>query len=87
MGGGRALGDFLERVPTMPAEDLKVGEYIAVLTSGTTAGSDHVKAIKLVAGVDPFIKMAQMAQAGGQRQGGGGRGVDINIPGLDSSFP
>ena len=47
---------------------------------------ERVKAIKFVAGVEPFIRMAQMAAAaGGGRRGGG---VDFNIPGLDGiGFP
>lgn len=87
MGGGRpSPGEMIDRLPNMPAEDLKVGEVIAVLTSSATAGSDRVSAFKLVAGVEPFIKLAQMGAAAGAA-GRGGRGVDFNIPGLDSSFP
>lgn len=79
-GGG--LSEMIDRLPNMTADQLKVGETIAILTSETTPGADSVKAIKLVAGVDPFIKLAQTARAGAQR-GTGGNNINFNIPGLD----
>ena len=89
-GGGRAGGgidEMLDRFPTITAADLKVGDMIAA-SSTKSDNQDHIRAIKLLAGVEPFIKMAQMqAAAGGQRPGGGGRGVDFNIPGLDGMGP
>ncbi len=89
-GGGRAGGgidEMLDRFPTISAADLKVGDMIAA-SSSKSDNQDHIRAIKLLAGVEPFIKIAQMqAAAGGQRQGGGGRGVDFNIPGLDGMGP
>lgn len=79
-GGG--LSEMIDRLPNMTAAQLKVGETIAILTSETTPGADSVKAIKLIAGVDPFIKLAQVARAGAQR-GTGGNNINFNIPGLD----
>jgi ribosomal protein L24 len=83
--GGGGIDEMLDRFPTIKAADLKVGDMIAVSSTRTDAAADHIRAIKLLAGVEPFIKMAQMTQAaGGARPG---RGVDFNIPGLDGVGP
>ena len=83
-GGARGGGidEMLERFPTITAADLKAGDMIAV--SSTKNGDlDKISAIKLLAGVEPFIRAAQ---ASGQ-QGRGGQG-SFNIPGLDGfDFP
>ena len=81
-GRGGGIDEMLERFPTISAADLKVGDMIAV--SSTKNGSeDHISAIKLLAGVEPFIRAAQasgnLQGAGRGAQGGGG----FNIPGLD----
>jgi hypothetical protein len=84
--GGGGIDEMIDRFPTIAVTDLKPGDIIAV--SSTRNGNlDHIRAIKLLAGVEPFIKMAQMAQgAGGGRNGGGA--PNFNIPGLDGvSFP
>jgi transcription antitermination factor NusG len=82
-GGGGGIDEMLERFPTVKVADLKVGEMIAV-SSTKSADPSRIKAIKLLSGVEPFIKMQQMATAG---QGGGNRGGGANsgftIPGLD----
>ncbi|QQS42452.1 MAG: hypothetical protein IPM63_05810 [Acidobacteriota bacterium] len=79
-GGRMDLNEMLNRFPTITVSDLKPGDMIAV---SSPKGKDpgRLTAIKLLAGVEPFIRMAQMA-AGAQR----GRGVSgsLNIPGLDS---
>ena len=83
--GGGGLDEMIERFPSITVADLKVGDMIAISSTknGTT---DRIKAIKLLAGVEPFIRMAQMAAAAGGRRGGGG--IDFNIPGLDGiGFP
>lgn len=89
MGGGRpggGLDEMLNMFPTITAADLKVGDMIAV-SSTKSADVDHIRAIKLLAGVEPFIRMAQMGQGAGQG-GRGGNNVNFNIPGLDGvSFP
>lgn len=84
MGGPRGGGmdDMLERLPNITAADLQVGDTIAILTSGSVI-ADKVKAIKLIAGVEPFIKMAQAAAAMSGRGQGGGNQPGLNIPGLD----
>lgn len=80
-GGPRGIDDMLERFPTISAADLKAGDMIAV-SSTKTATLDRITAIKLLAGVEPFIRMAQATAAGGQ--GGRGQGSQsLNIPGLD----
>jgi len=82
MGGGPRGGidEMLERFPNITIADLKVGDMIAV-SSSRNPNAERVTAIKLLAGVEPFIQMAQ-ATAGPQRPGG--RSPDFNIPGLDS---
>ena len=81
-GGARGGGidDMLERFPTITPADLKVGDVIAV-SSTKNSDLDRITAIKLLAGVEPFLRAAQMSAA---RQGGSQRQLDLNIPGLDS---
>jgi hypothetical protein len=75
------MDDMMERFPDIKAADLKAGDMIA-LSSSKNGTMDRIKAIKLVAGVEPFLRAAQAAA------GRGGRGqVDINIPGLDGGTP
>lgn len=85
MGAGPRAGgveDILERSPTITVADLKAGDIIA-LSSSKSADATRLKAIKLFAGVEPFLRAAQ---AGGRRGAGGG--PDFNIPGLDGiGFP
>lgn len=87
MGGGPRAGgveDMLERSPTITIADLKAGDIIA-LSSTKTDDATRLKAIKLFAGVEPFLRAAQTS--GGGRRGPGG-GPDFNIPGLDGiGFP
>ncbi len=80
-GGARGgLDEMLERFPNITAADLKVGDMVAV--SSTRDGVvDRISAIKLLAGVEPFIRAAQ-ASGGLQRAGRGGQG-SFSIPGLD----
>lgn len=79
-GGGGGIDDMLDRFPNITAADLKAGDMIAI-SSTKNGDSTRVSAIKLLAGVEPFIRSAQ-AQSGGGR---GGRSVDggFSIPGLD----
>jgi len=80
-GGGMRGGidEMLERFPTITIADLKVGNMIAFSSSkGTNAG--RVTAIKLLSGVEPFLKTVQAAG-----NNGGRRGADsgFSIPGLE----
>ena len=82
MGGrGGGIDEMLERFPTISAADLKVGDMIAV-SSTRGASADHISAIKLLAGVEPFIRAAQ-ASGNMRGQGQGGGQGSFNIPGLD----
>jgi hypothetical protein len=83
MGGGPRGGgveDMLERSPTITIADLKAGDIIA-LSSTKTADTTRFKAIKLFAGVEPFLRSAQAS--GGGRRGQGGVDGGFSIPGLD----
>jgi len=85
MGGGARGGidDMFERLPVIALTDLKPGDVIAV--SSSKNGSDQkVTAIKVLAGVGPFITAAQaQAAAQGGRGGRGGAQGGFSIPGLD----
>jgi len=86
--GGRqrsgGIDEMLERFPNITAADLKAGDMIAVSSTKNTS-LDRITAIKLLAGVEPFIRAAQ-ATTGDQRGGQGGQ--SLNIPGLDGlDFP
>jgi len=81
-GGPRGgIDDMLERFPNITAADLKAGEMIAVSSTRSTT-PEHIIAIKLLAGVEPFIRVAQAqaAASGGQRGQGA---LSLDIPGLD----
>jgi len=82
MGGARGgIDDMFERFPTIAIADLKPGDVIAV-SSSKSNNAARINAIKLLAGVGPFLQAAQMqaAAAGGRR---GGAGQSFTIPGLD----
>lgn len=80
-GGAGGVDDMLDRLPTITPADLKAGDMIAISSTknGTAA---RIKAIKLVAGVEPFLRAAQVG-AGGGRRGQGGVDGGFSIPGLD----
>ena len=87
MGGGGARGgidDMFERFPAISITDLKPGDVIAV-SSSKNGSSQKINAIKLLAGVGPFLQAAQMQAAaqGGRGRGGAGGGQTFTIPGLD----
>lgn len=81
MGGARGgIDDMFERFPTIAIADLKPGDVIAV-SSSKSGNPQRINAIKLLAGVGPFLQAAQMqAAAAGGRRGGG---QTFTIPGLD----
>lgn len=81
-GGGQRAGgidDMLDRFPNITAADLKAGDMIAV-SSSKSGSAERITAIKLLAGVEPFIRAAQAAPAG---PGGRQRTQSLSIPGLD----
>jgi len=84
MRGGN-IDDMLERFPNISIADLKVGDMIAV-SSTKNVNANRISAIKLLSGVEPFIKAQQQQATPGRPR----RGVDtgLSIPGLDgSNFP
>lgn len=83
MGGGQRMNidEMLDRFPTITAADLKAGDVIAV-SSSKNGSDDHISAIKLLAGVEPFLRAAQAAAAMGGRGQQSQTGT-FTIPGLD----
>ena len=79
-GGARGIDDMLERFPNITAADLKAGDVIAVSSSKTNT-PERITAIKLLAGVEPFLRAAQAQAASGGQRGQGG--LSLDIPGLD----
>lgn len=81
-GGQRngGIDEMLERFPDITTSDLKPGDMIAV-SSTKTSNADRITAIKLLAGVEPFLKAAQAN--GGDRRRQGGTDGGFTIPGLD----
>ena len=85
-GGGGSIDDMLERFPNITIADLKVGEMIAA-SSTKGANTERITAIKLLSGVEPFLKTPQLPQ-GGRRNGQGGQDSGFSIPGLEGAeFP
>lgn len=85
-GGGKMRSDeeIFFSLPQITAEDLKVGDMIAV-SSSKTADASRITAIRLAAGIEPFLKTPQIP-GGGRRQGSGGQNSNFSIPGLDGGF-
>lgn len=81
-GGGMRGGidEMLERFPTITLSSLKVGDVIAFSSTKST-NLERLTAIKLLAGVEPFMKAPQTAGNNGGRRGGADTG--FSIPGLD----
>jgi len=73
------IDEMLDRFPTISGTDLKIGEMIAV-SSSKTPTLDRINAIKLLAGVEPFIRAAQASAA---MQRGRQTTQSLSIPGLD----
>ncbi len=84
-GGPRgSIDEMLERFPNITAADLKAGDVVAV-SSTKTGNAQRITAIKLLAGVEPFLRAAQanVAAAGSGRGGRGGQSGGFSIPGLE----
>ena len=83
-GGARGgIDDMFERFPVISIADLKPGDVIAV-SSSKNGNSQKINAIKLLAGVGPFLQAARMQAAqGGRGRGVAGGGETFTIPGLD----
>ena len=86
-GGGRGMrggdiNEMFERLPVITVADLKVGDLIAV-SSTKTDNPAKITAIRLLAGVEPFLTSPQMPNGEGRGRGNQQGGSDLNIPGLD----
>jgi hypothetical protein len=79
MRGGGDINDMFERLPVLTLAELKPGEMIAV-SSTRTDNPNRITAIRLLAGVEPFLK-AQPASGAGR--GRGGQDSGFSIPGLE----
>jgi len=79
MRGAGGIDEMLERFPTITITDLKVGEMIA-FSSTKGASAERVTAIKLLSGVEPFLKAPQATGSNTGRRGGDG---GFSIPGLE----
>lgn len=84
-GGGRGMrggdiNEMFERLPVITVADLKAGDMIAV-SSTKTDNPNKVTAIRLLAGVEPFLTAPQGQNPGGR--GRGGQDSGFSIPGLD----
>ena len=82
-GGGFNIQDMLERLPTITATDLKVGDTI-IVSSTKGADASRLTAISLVSGADTILTMiaARQQQAGrqpGPNAGGLGEGFQFGI--------
>lgn len=86
MGGGRGgrgdINEMFERLPVITVAELKAGDMIAV-SSTKTADPSKITAIRLLAGVEPFLNSPQGQNAGGRGRGRGGQDSSFTIPGLD----
>ena len=86
-GGGRGMrggdiNEMFERLPVITVADLKAGDMIAVSSTKTNDAS-KITAIRLLAGVEPFLTAPQTANGGGGGRGRGGQDSSFSIPGLD----
>ena len=77
---GGSIDEMLDRFPNITIADLKIGDTIAV-SSTKNATMENVTAIKLLSGVEPFLKSAQASQGGGRRGGQTGQDSGFSIPG------
>lgn len=84
-GNGRGMrgdiNEMFERLPVITVADLKVGDLIAV-SSTKTDNPSKITAIRLLAGVEPFLNAPQ-ANGNGRGRGRGGQDSSFTIPGLD----
>lgn len=80
------INEMFERLPVITLADLKAGDMIAV-SSTKTDDPTKITAIRLLAGVEPFLNAPQ-PQMNGRGRGRGGQDTGFTIPGLDGAdFP
>ena len=80
---GGSIDEMLDGFPNITVADLKIGEEIAV-SSSKVDDSQKVVAIKLLSGIEPFLKVPQMASGRGGRNSV--QNTSLSIPGLDDGF-
>ncbi len=77
----RNFDEMLERLPNLNISELKIGDAIGIsCIIGTTP--DKYTAVKLLSGVEPFLKPPQIAKTGGNNATN--QPQTINIPGLEN---
>lgn len=81
---GGSIDEMLERFPSIKITDLKIGDMVA-FSSTKTANQQRITAIKLLSGVEPFLKAPAAGNNGGRQRGGGGDS-GFSIPGLEGGF-
>ena len=71
------MADLIERLPTIPVGDIKVGDMIIM---STLPGSDQnrIIAISMVTGVEPLLTMLAMRQQAGGQARPRPQNVDLN---------
>jgi len=76
-GGPGNMADLIERLPTIPVGDIKVGDMIIM---STLPGSDQnrIIAISMVTGVEPLLTMLAMRQQAGGQARPRPQNVDLN---------
>jgi hypothetical protein len=79
-GAGRGnIDEMFDRFPTIAAADLKPGDMV-VVSSTRSSVPDHITAIKLLSGIEPFVRAAQASGSRTNVRSGQG---DFNLPGLE----
>ena len=84
MRGGGSIDEMIENFPVIKIADLQIGKMIAA-SSTKTNDENRLTAIKLLAGVEPFLT-APKTQSGGRGRGNQGQDTSFSIPGLDGGI-
>ena len=84
MRGGGSIDEMIENFPAIKIADLQIGKMIAA-SSTKTNDENRITAIKLLAGVEPFLT-APKTQSGGRGRGNQGQDTSFSIPGLDGGI-
>jgi hypothetical protein len=76
-GGPGNMADLIERLPTIPISDIKVGDMIIM---STLPGSDQnrITAVSMVTGIEPLLQMLAMRQQAAGQPRPRPQNVDLN---------
>lgn len=66
-GGGSNMADMIERLPTIPITEIKVGDMI-IMSTLPGVDQNRLTAVSMVTGVEPLLMMLAQRQAGGGAQ-------------------